>query len=390
MKWQRLYKMELLESIKNKGTIIIIILAIVTSLIIGNYKSTEGERSLTVALVNLDDGELAELLIEEIQSETNIRTIITNEENARDMLKSDDVETIAIINSGFTNEIEKGNYKGLISVINSTSSKYHATVIEPLINNIMVMWMEEKLLADVFNLYDEYDIQYNEKDYIEYKDKIAEIRKEGAIIKVNNVIVKDTAKSSLIKGWPYISSAWYAVMTLFYLIISGSWVVEVSNFNLGLRAKREGLTQGKLYFAMSAPKLTLVICGYLAVLTISGFGGLTIVEYLKAILGFIIYSVGVLGISMLISSFSKSLTSLMIFAPFATFLMGVLSGLIMDVPNWAYTFEQISLILPGRWYHEVLINSANWYISIICSLVWLFIGYKVSNIKGKKLTKENI
>jgi len=390
MKWQRLYKMELLESTKDKGTIIVIILIIIVSLLIGYYQSTKGQRSLRVAIVNLDQGELGEIIVNEIKLENDIETVITKEKVAREMLRRDEVETLAIINEDFTKKILKGKYEGVINVINSTSSKYHATVIEPLINNIMVMWMEEKLLGDIKNLYDDYDIEYSNEKLLKDKEKIEEIRNGGSAITVNKIVIQDTNKSSLIIGWLYLSSAWYAVMTLFYLIISGSWIIEISNLNLSMRAKREGLTQGKMYFAMSTPKLTLILAGYMIVLMVSGFDILSLNMTFKLFFGFLVYSIGALGLSMLVASFSKSLTSLMLFAPFVTFSVGVLSGLVMNLPKWAYTFELISIVLPGRWYHEILIGHSNWCFAMLCSFLWLFIGYIVSNIRGKKLTKEDI
>ena len=389
MKWYNLFKIELLESIRDKGTVLIVILAIVFSLVIGYYKSTEGERSLKVALVNLDQGELGEEIVNELEYRNDIKIIVTDRESAETLLKRDDVETVAIINCDLTKQIMAGDYEGLITIINATSSRYHATVIEPLINSIMVMWMEEKLTKDIYKLYDEYGIDYTEEDILTFKDEIKEIRNEGSVIRVNKIITEDTEESAAIIKWPYFAAAWYAVMAFFYLVISGSWILELSKLNLRKRTEREGLKQGALYFSMSAPKIILVLIGLLIIMLISGASSLTVLEYFKIFFGFLIYSIGILGMAMLMASFSKNLTSLMVLAPFSTFLFGVLSGLIIELPKWAYTFELISLILPGRWYYGILIDSNNYLLAVLCSVIWLFLGYIFSNYRGKKLTKTN-
>ncbi|NLY82266.1 MAG: ABC transporter permease [Clostridiales bacterium] len=380
MRWQRLYKAELLVSLKDVSSIIIIIIAIIGSLIIGSYQSTEAERNLSVAIVNLDKGALGQKLTENLENEEGINTILVDLEQAKKLLRKDDVETVAIIDENFTDEIEKGNYEDVVTIINSSSSKYHATVIEPLINNITVIWMQKRLLVSTKEFYGEYGLEfYNE---VEYLEKCENIRKNGSNIKLNKMLVEDTKGTSKLSSWIDLSSAWYAVFVLFYFIISGTWMLEISKRNLRSRAEREGMSQAKMYIAISLAKLTLVFSGYLIVLIVSIGTEESFVHLINNLIGMLIYLVGILGFSLTVTVFASGLTSLMLLAPLLTFLTGTLSGLILNLPSWAYMFEVISRILPGRWYHSALLDSPNYLIGIACSLLWCLLGYILSRCKS--------
>lgn len=380
MRWQRLYKAELLVSLKDVSSIIIIIIAIIGSLVIGSYQSTEAERNLSVAIVNLDKGSLGQELAEDLESEEGINTLLVDLEQAKKLLRKDDVETVAIIDDNFTDEIEKGNYEDVVTIINSSSSKYHATVIEPLINNITVIWMQKRLLVSTKEFYGEHGLEfYNEDEYLE---KCEEIRKSGSNIKLNKMLVEDTKGTSKLSSWIDLSSAWYAVFVLFYFIISGTWMLEISKRNLRSRAEREGMSQAKMYIAISLAKLTLVFSGYLIVLIVSIGTEESFAHLINNLVGMLIYLVGILGFSLTVTVFASGLTSLMLLAPLLTFLTGTLSGLILNLPSWAYMFEVISRILPGRWYHSALIDSPNHLVGIACSLLWCLLGYILSRRKS--------
>ena len=143
-----------------------------------------------MAIVNLDKGALGQKLTENLENEEGINTILVDLEQAKKLLRKDAVETVAIIDENFTDEIEKGNYEDVVTKINSSSSKYHATVIEPLINNITVIWMQKRLLVSTKEFYGEYGLEfYNE---VEYLEKCENIRKNGSNIKLNKMLVEDT------------------------------------------------------------------------------------------------------------------------------------------------------------------------------------------------------
>lgn len=380
MRWQRLYKAELLVSLKDTSSIIIIILAIIGALLIGNFKSTEAERNLSVAIVDLDKSILSLQLVEELEKKEGINTVLVDLDEAKKLLRGDDIETIAIIDKDFAEEIENGNYENLVTIINASSSQYHATVVEPLINDVAVMWMQKRFLLATKEFYNEYDIDFVSED--EYIKKCVDIRENGSNIKVNKITIDDTEVTSKLYSVIDLSSAWYAVFALFYFIISGTWMLELSKHNLRSRAEREGMSQAKMYIAISLAKLTLVISGYIVVILLSIGTEESFANLLNNLFGMIIYLVGILGFSLTFTVFAGGLTSLMLLAPLLTFLTGTLSGLIVNLPSWAYMFEVVSKILPGRWYHSALIDNPNYLIGIVCAVSWCVLGYVLSRHKS--------
>jgi len=99
----------------------------------------------------------------------------------------------------------------------------------------------------------------------------------------------------------------------------------------------------------------------------------------------LIYLIGLMGVTLLTASLLKNVLSLMFIAPILTFLNGVLSGLLLETPKWAYVLKLLSGALPGRWLGESLsspLKALPW--ALVCCAAWMAAGISASALRSRR------
>ncbi len=380
MKWYRLFGIRLKAFLKDGFSVIIIILAVVMALALGYQKLHEHENDLTAIMVDMDRGNYGQKLTSELRKEENLKIYESGRKSAMKDLAGDEAEVVVMLHEDFTEKISAGEYSDVLDIYFAPSSAYGSTVAEPVISNVMIMWMDEALISRMSDFLEKEGIAFSEEDEKDFRREMAEIWKHGSTAKTKQIILDTDETEKQASGWFAFSAAWYLVLALFYILISGSWMTELSKRSIRIRSAREGMGTAGMFGSMGLASAAMVFGGFIVVTVISGG---TFEMFLHTAPMMLIYLVGTLGISLCACTLSGSLMALMLTAPFLTFLFGTMSGLIVPLPQWAYGLELISAVVPGRWMQTALSGDPEYIKALVFAAIWCLLGLFICIIRKK-------
>ena len=380
MKWYRLFGIRLKAFLKDGFSVIIIILAVVMALALGYQKLHEHENDLTAIMVDMDRGNYGQKLTSELRKEENLKIYESGRKSAMKDLAGDEAEVVVMLHEDFTEKISAGEYSDVLDIYFAPSSAYGSTVAEPVISNVMIMWMDEALISRMSDFLEKEGIAFSEEDEKDFRREMAEIWKHGSTAKTKQIILDTDETEKQASGWFAFSAAWYLVLALFYILISGSWMTELSKRSIRIRSAREGMGTAGMFGSMGLASAAMVFGGFIVVTVISGG---TFEMFLHTAPMMLIYLVGTLGISLCACTLSGSLMALMLTAPFLTFLFGTMSGLIVPLPQWAYGLELISAVVPGRWMQTALSGDPEYIKARVFAAIWCLLGLFICIIRKK-------
>ena len=386
MKISSILRTRLIRSFKEPYSLLFIILAVIISVQSALYLIDKNNNPLKVAIVSEDKGELGYKLIEELSKNENFSMELMSRDEALKSLNQDRLEIVVIINSNFSEKLEDGEFKNTLKLFSSPSSQAPATISEPLVNGVMMLWMEEISVLKTKEQLSNMDILYDSNNENNQRNQISNLWDQGSVINIEIVEI-DGIEENIINSNPINTCIkWFAVFCMFYLIIDASWVFDITKRSLRKRMKQAGIKQWQMISYNSLAPLLICLLGYIisSLLCIL----LTKTTFLSVFINFpaiIIYLFNLLGITLVTASFLKNILSLMFLAPVLTFINGILSGLLLELPNWAYILKWISYALPGRWLNEY-INAVPGALpkAIICCVVWLLLGIFISINKDRR------
>ena len=380
MKWYRLFGIRLKAFLKDGFSVVIIILAVVMALALGYQKLHEHENDLTAIMVDMDRGSYGQKLTSELRKEENLKIYESGRKSAMKDLAGDEAEVVVMLHEDFTEKISAGEYSDVLDIYFAPSSAYGSTVAEPVISNVMIMWMDEALISRMSDFLEKEGIAFSEEDEKDFRREMAEIWKHGSTAKTKQIILDTDETEKQASGWFAFSAAWYLVLALFYILISGSWMTELSKRSIRIRSAREGMGTAGMFGSMGLASAAMVFGGFIVVTVISGG---TFEMFLHTAPMMLIYLVGTLGISLCACTLSGSLMALMLTAPFLTFLFGTMSGLIVPLPQWAYGLELISAAVPGRWMQTALSGDPEYIKALVFAAIWCLLGLFICIIRKK-------
>ena len=380
MKWYRLFGIRLKAFLKDGFSVIIIILAVVMALALGYQKLHEHENDLTAIMVDMDRGNYGQKLTSELRKEENLKIYESGRKSAMKDLAGDEAEVVVMLHEDFTEKISAGEYSDVLDIYFAPSSAYGSTVAEPVISNVMIMWMDEALISRMSDFLEKEGIAFSEEDEEAFRREMAEIWKHGSNAKTKQIILDSDETEKQASGWFAFSAAWYLVLALFYILISGSWMTELSKRSIRIRSAREGMGTAGMFGSMGLASAVMVFGGFVAVTVISGG---TFEMFLHTAPMMLIYLAGTLGLSLCVCTLSGSLMALMLAAPFLTFLLGTMSGLIVPLPQWAYGLELISAAVPGRWMQTALSGDPEYIKALVFAAIWCLLGLFICIIRKK-------
>ncbi|MEK1831949.1 ABC transporter permease [Priestia megaterium] len=82
----------------------------------------QSDSKIPVALVDQDHSKMSKQVINRLQKTTEIQFISLNEEQARKQLAKNKIDSIFMFSNGFQQEVEAGNYQGVIDLLTLPSS----------------------------------------------------------------------------------------------------------------------------------------------------------------------------------------------------------------------------------------------------------------------------
>ena len=386
MRFDYVLKARLAGSLREPFSLVFVILAIIVSVMAALVTQEKAQTSLLVAVVMEDKGDLGEKLIANLSENEGFYMKEMPREEAMQRLNQDRLEAAVVVCSDFSEKLRKGEFDKILELYTSPSSQAPATISEPLVNGTVMLWIEELSTIYTRDYLLEHGKTYDVDDETKQREKIQELWKNGSFINIEKVAL-DGEEDSLYAQGPFAACIrWYGVLCLFYLVVGASWVLDINKKGLRIRIRQAGVQQWKMISYNSAAPLLICTAGYLvAGITCCILTKMSVMNVATGFFSMLIYLIGLLGVTLLTASLMKNVLSLMFIAPVLTFLNGVLSGLLFELPAWAYVLKWISCALPGRWLNEsISAPLQSLPLALVCAAAWMCLGIIASALRSKR------
>lgn len=366
--------------LKDFTSLLFIIIAVITSLVIGLWNLKQEEK-ISLAIANDDNGKYSEEIIKILEKQNLSFEQLTFEQGKK-MIKYNKLEALFYIEEDFTEKLEKGEFENIIKLYKSPSSQQTASITEPIINATMSIWMEEQAVIRSKDYLEKNKLELNDETEKEIRRKFDIIWENGAKILIGEVQLDSKEEKIMDTNLQYVYTCiyWYLTLCLFYLIISSSWILDINKNVLRMRSNQKGKNPWKLLLISSIPTLFICFIGYFVVSIAScaatNISLTTVFEILPIV---IVYFINLLGMTLILARLLGTQLLLMFIAPVITFLNATLSGLIIKLPEWLNVVKLISYVLPGRWVVSYIeVSKGSLMPAILCASLWTILGIVIS------------
>jgi hypothetical protein len=170
------------------------------------------------------------------------------------------------------------------------------------------------------------------------------------------------------------SVLYYSSMTIIFVFISGRWVIDQRRSSIGQRMHSLGITPALSVLASSTAMA--VFCTGVLMLAVIIFGIILQVpfHFIIGVLGTaFLYFISIIGMALIFTSFVKESTSLLLVSPIAVLVNSLLGGMFYPLPEWAITWQRLSVILPGRMLQTALF-SQQFLPLVLGAVIYLSLG----------------
>lgn len=390
MRLDLLFKARLTGSLRQPFSLVFVFLAVVVSVTAGAMHAEKNAVVPLVALVDEDGGAFSEKLIRLLEDYDSFSAREMTYDDALLRLKQDRLEAAVIIHKGFSEKIARSEFEETLTLLTSPASQAPATVSEPVVNSVMMLWMEQLSCKTTRTYLEQHGLTYDAIDEKAQRENIQALWKTGSALTVERVTLDNPAPAGAEAAGGALGACvkWFGVLCLFYLVVGASWALDISKRPLRVRMAQSGARLWQVILVSSLAPLVICYAGFIfsglacSLITEAPASGL--IQYL---LPFFLYLWGLMGMTLLTASLLKNVLSLMFIAPVLTFLSGILSGLIVALPNWANVLRQLSGVLPGRWL-GLAISSPLGFLpqALLCAALWLCAGIAASALRAMRKT----
>ena len=358
----------LLSDIPSLSILLIIIAASFYISVIGNKDISA---KMPVAVVNKDAGERGEELVNILLGETDYSFYVTSEEEAGNDIAKNKAHGIVVIKKDFRNKINEVKYKSLLSVTVMSESNDIDSFTEIVINDAVKIWMEsltETRLTEI--------AKANEDEIESFRLEAADIWNGGSLLDVAAYPISAINEEPKEEEIPRQGVRWYAALSLFYLIVGGTWMCNYGSGQLIGRAVARGGNIALLFFSQALPGMIITTLGFIPVLIRETAD----YHFFLILTAFILYSLGASGMSLVVCTLCGKFTNLVIAAPVITMAASLMSGLLFKLPDWAGFWEIVSVVLPGHWFYLATQDKMFIFGALITNIIWLLAGILISKL----------
>ncbi len=381
MSVRALFWSRLRATLRNFGSLSIFLLALLVAIAMGWYSAERTAAEFRVAVVNDDQGELGERLIDLLSEDKQISLEQMDEKRARRLLRQDRLQCLFIIRPDFSQRLHERQFDGLVDLTVAPGCIYGASVSEPLVNTVMKLWFEEQTWYDLDQLLLANGIYMSSAQRASLQMQMEESWQSGAQIHVEFLMEESSAPSPLVADpAARIALFWYAALSPLFFILAGGWMAQLQQAPLQQRIAQSGMSRSVSFLSQAAAQLVMVLAGFVLVVMISGA-----TSQMPALLPpILIYSLGLLGMGLLVCAACRELTLLLLIGPVFAMAAAFLSGLLIELPKWGQIWVIISHLLPGRYFYTALQGSAQPVMALLLSLGWLLAGLAISRWVGRR------
>lgn len=390
MRWMvNMYRARLLGSLRHTASWLFLLAAVLLALVPLGQENAPSGRGIPVAVVNQDAGALSGELLTLLRQSSALSVMEMDLDTALRLLRLDRLEAVYLLSPEFSSRLEAGSYSGTVTLFASPSSLASATLSEPIINDVLMLWIEETVVSRTRQFVEAQGSAYGHADEQRQRERIAQAWAAGAPVVIREVLQGEAARPEAGAAAPALRSVlWFGAFAAFYFIVSAGWVLDIGKAGVARRLKQAGAHSWHILAGAGLAQLTLCLGAWVLLLGViaaplraAGYG------LLPVTLAMALYLTALLGATVTVASLMRHSMALLLLAPLLTFVNGVLGGLFTALPEWASFLRTVSLFLPGRWLTlmgESL--GAGEGLPVICwafSALWAALGILVSSLSAQ-------
>lgn len=380
MRLDYLLKARLAHSVREPVFLVFIVLSIAISVSAALIAAEKQQAGFDVAVVSEDSGDLGDKLLSYIFDIKDFSAQEMPRQSALRLLQNDRLDALIVIRDNFSESLLSGEFQNTLELFTSPSSQAPATISEPVINGAMMLWLEEFSAIRTREYLMEKGKEYSLLDEEGQREEMRRLWESGAMIRVETVELDSRAASSHTALPLHTCTKWYCAFSLFYFLHAASWVLAIHQRGLAERLRQTNIPTWSMILSHSLPSLLVGLLGYLiagvlgSALTGGGFSPL-----IPTLIPVVLYLATLVGMTLFVVSIFQSTISLMFLAPVLTFLSAVMSGLLIELPKWAYALIWLSHGLPGKWLARSLEDPLQSLPgAFLCCVLWVSAGMALS------------
>lgn len=342
--------------------------------------------TIPIALVDFDQGPYAEEFIKEISSFDRISFIKEESlDEAQRKLSTGKYEGIVVILDNFSEDISNAEFRQMLTIYVSPSSSVTSLLSEVMSEKVLELWAQEYMIQDYQALKQEEGSPLSESDLEQLRVEIEQgIQTEEYMvldIHTGNIDLTKTDSERLASAVDALKQSvmYYSSMTIIFVFISGRWVIDLRRNSIGQRMHSLGITPALSVLASSTAMA--VFCTGILTLVITIFGIMLKIS-IGVLFGLIgmafLYFVSIIGLALIFTSFVKESTSLLLVSPIAVLINSLLGGMFYPLPEWAVTWQKISVVLPGRML-KLAAFSGQYLPLVLGTIIYLSVGVLIAS-----------
>lgn len=343
--------------------IIISVLCVFISLS-GNKTSKE---AMPVGVVNEDTGVLGEELSRLLYEEEEYDFYPTEYDRAMKDIGAGKAHGLVVIRKDFSERIEKGEYESLLDVTVMADSYDITAFTEVVINDTIKIWMQSLIEKRFANL-----TEVTEEEFRTFQEKSIQVWSGESLLDVEAYPAETVAdrEEAEEEEDSFSGIRWYVALSLFYLMIGGTWMCDYGSGRLIKRVVGKGGNIALLFVFQSLPGLLVTLLGLIPVLIAESAGG----NPFLILTAYLFYAVGACGMALTVCSLSGKFSNLVLVSPVITMAASLMSGLLFKLPDWAKFWETASFLLPGHYFHRAVSGDSFLIGAAVVGLIWFFVG----------------
>jgi hypothetical protein len=343
--------------------------------------------ALPVAVVTEDTGDLGERLLERLEKEGALQIERLTRDTAMKELRQDRLEAVFIISENYTEKLLDAQYKGIIEMYTAPSSKAAATISEPLVSNTILYWIGEEAVRCVRERLHNENKELSFEQESAMRESLMKIWDEGLPVDITQTWIEGKSQDQpFISGPAEAFVRYYGILTVFYIVVSAQWMLNIRQRSLRIRAIQRGTPLWRLFFSQGSASAAICLLGYIlagAVCLILGLRDSA--KVLGLLPSMTAYLFGILCLTFFVASCLRNPQSLLLLAPVITFINAILTGLLLPLPEWGSVLLFLARLLPG--YYLSLSFSGPWTalpFSFLCAAFWMILGLIVQGTALKR------
>jgi hypothetical protein len=327
---------------------VFVVIAVLTALIPAFSSRFASQTKLPIGLVNEDRGPASLDLENYMGQYDRLMVFELDRETALRYLAMGRLEAVYILEDGFSDRLQAGEYEGIVTMYTAPASSAAVLLSETVINGALETWMVETALLRLDEFLQSEEVPFPEDMREQLRAEFKELLSNGSSITVVSHIPAPAET-----GGPFsvllASLGWFADFVALFVITGAGWVIESRSRALGERLRAAGIRPLSTIEGSSLSVVAMAMLGWLVtVVSVSLMLGYPLLAGLPTFLPMLLYLLGIMGITLLLACLLESTVQLMLIAPVFTVAQGVVCGMLVTLPDWAGFLNYVAWALPGR------------------------------------------